>query len=115
VIYGHRKLSSQNIYCPLNSSFFRLNIIIVTLLYPLVVFDFTYGDRINLFDIFIALCGLYLLFGILYTTAMAAKTIESLEKGKEVHFKDYFVSFFLLLFSIIGVWIIQPKVNKFIN
>jgi len=115
VIYGHEKLRSKNIHCPLNSTFFRINIIAVALLYPFVIFDFSYGDSINLFDIFIALCGLYLLFGLLYATAMAAKTIESLAKGKEAHFADYSLSFFLFLFSIVGVWIIQPKVNKLIN
>lgn len=53
-----------------------------------------------------------MLFGILYATAAAAKTIESLEQKRNVPFSDYFLTFILLLFSIIGVWIIQPKVNK---
>lgn len=112
VIFGKQKATTSGVSYPLNSKFFKLNILLIILFYPIVLFDPIAGPEINLLTVLFALSGCYMLFGILYATAAAAKTIESLEQKRNVPFSDYFLTFILLLFSIIGVWIIQPKVNK---
>ena len=44
----------------------------------------------------------------------AAKTIKTVELQKKVTFSDFAGEFFLLWFSPIGIWILQPKINKFV-
>nr|WP_299341191.1 hypothetical protein [Allomuricauda sp.] len=52
------------------------------------------------------------MFGIFYSLYFAAKTIKTAELQREVGFGDFVAEFFLLWFYFIGIWIIQPKVNK---
>jgi len=42
----------------------------------------------------------------------AAKTMKSVELGRMAKFADYAGEFFLIWFSPIGLWILQPKLNK---
>lgn len=42
----------------------------------------------------------------------AAKTMKSLELGRMAKFGDYAGEFFLIWFSPIGVWVLQPRLNK---
>jgi hypothetical protein len=57
---------------------------------------------LHLFSIF---CMFYLLY-------FCSKTIKSIELNREVSFSDYVGEFFLLWFYFIGIWILQPKINK---
>ncbi len=52
------------------------------------------------------------LIAIFYGMAIAAKTIKSIEMGKNARFSDYIGEFFLLWFSLIGYWVLQPRINK---
>lgn len=45
----------------------------------------------------------------------AAKTLKSIEIGRIATFSDYAGEFFLIWFSIIGYWILQPRINKLIE
>jgi len=42
----------------------------------------------------------------------AAKTMKSVELGRMAKFGDYAGEFFMMWFSPIGVWILQPRLNK---
>ena len=42
----------------------------------------------------------------------AAKTMKSVELGRLAHFSDYAGEFFMIWFSIIGFWVLQPRLNK---
>ncbi len=55
---------------------------------------------------------LFSMFCIFYSMYFVAKTIKTAELQKKVGFGDLVGEFFLLWFYIIGIWIIQPKVNK---
>lgn len=57
---------------------------------------------LHLFAIF---CNFYCLYFI-------AKTLKSVELEREARFSDYASEFILLWFSIVGIWIIQPRINK---
>jgi hypothetical protein len=52
---------------------------------------------------------------IIWLIRLAAKTIKTIEIGRNAKFNEYAVEFFLILFPFIGVWIIQPRINKLIN
>jgi glucan phosphoethanolaminetransferase (alkaline phosphatase superfamily) len=47
-----------------------------------------------------------------YGMAIAAKTIKSIEMGRNARFSDYIGEFFLIWFSIIGYWLLQPRINR---
>ena len=49
---------------------------------------------------------------ILVGLRFAAQTLRSVELGRLARFSDYAVEFFLIWFSPIGFWILQPRLNK---
>lgn len=50
-----------------------------------------------------------------YVLWFNAKTIKSIELKRAVSFSDYSEEFFLLWFFPIGIWIIQPRINRMIE
>ncbi|MBX2829277.1 MAG: hypothetical protein KTR22_14015 [Flavobacteriaceae bacterium] len=58
---------------------------------------------------------LFAMFCMFYQLYFVAKTIKTVELQREVTFSDYAGEFFLLWFYMIGIWIIQPKLNKFVS
>ena len=58
--------------------------------------------------------SLYMFFALFQTIVFACKTLTSIELKKEVKFSDYLVNLILILFFIIGVWVLQPKITKLI-
>jgi len=55
------------------------------------------------------------IFCIFYCLYFVAKTFKTVELQREVTFSDFMGEFFLVWFFPIGVWIIQPKINKMIK
>ncbi|MEP1489118.1 MAG: hypothetical protein ABJL44_07545 [Algibacter sp.] len=55
------------------------------------------------------------MFGIFYTMYFVAKTFKTVELQKEVSFGDFAGEFFMLWFYFVGIWIIQPKINKMVE
>ena len=55
------------------------------------------------------LFSMFCIFYCLYFNAKALKTVES---QKPVTFSDFAGEFFLIWFFPIGIWIIQPRINK---
>ena len=58
---------------------------------------------------------LFSMFCIFYTMYFVAKTIKTAELQRATGFSDFAAEFFLLWFYYIGIWFIQPKVNKLYN
>ena len=58
---------------------------------------------------------LFSMFCIFYCLYFVAKTFKTVELQREVTFSDFMAEFFLIWFFPIGVWIIQPKINKIIR
>jgi hypothetical protein len=52
------------------------------------------------------------IFCIFYCIYFVAKTIKTVELQRAVKFKDFVGEFFLVWFFPIGVWILQPTINK---
>lgn len=66
-------------------------------------------ENLILFIIPMHLLSMFCMFYILYFTA---KTIKTVELQRRTKFGDFISEFFLLWFYFIGIWFIQPKVNK---
>jgi hypothetical protein len=52
---------------------------------------------------------------IFYCFYFIAKTIKTVELQREVRFSEFTGEFFLIWFYPIGVWLIQPRINKIIE
>lgn len=58
---------------------------------------------------------LFSMFCIFYCLYFVAKTIKTAELQREVSFSDFLGEFFLAWFHFIGIWILQPRINKLIQ
>ncbi len=58
------------------------------------------------------LLSLFMVFCVFYQYWFIAKTIKSAQLQKEAVFSEYVGEFFLVWFYPIGVWILQPTINK---
>jgi len=58
---------------------------------------------------------LFSMFCIFYCLYFVAKTFKTVELQREVSFSDFAGEFFMIWFFPIGIWIVQPKVNKMIE
>lgn len=58
---------------------------------------------------------LFSMFCILYTLYFVAKTFKTVELQREVKFSDFGGEFFMIWFFPVGIWIVQPKINKMIE
>ena len=55
---------------------------------------------------------LFVMFCVLYAFRFVAKSLALQEEVRFLTFRDYYRAFFLLWFFPIGVWWIQPKINR---
>lgn len=55
---------------------------------------------------------LFSMFCMFHNIYFCAKTLKSIELGREAELNDYIGYFFLFWFNIVGMWIIQPSVNR---
>lgn len=58
---------------------------------------------------------LFSMFCLIYCLYFVAKTIKTVELQRPVSFSDFVGEFFLVWFFPIGVWILQPRINKIIE
>ncbi len=58
---------------------------------------------------------LFSIFCIFYCLYFVAKTLKTVEMQKEVQFSDFVGEFFLIWFYPIGIWVIQPRINKLVQ
>jgi hypothetical protein len=65
--------------------------------------------------IFILPMHLFSMFCIFYSLYFVAKTFKTVELQREVSFSDFAGEFFMIWFLLIGIWIIQPKVNRLVE
>lgn len=88
----------------------RLTLFRVALLYPPV-----YGTVFFIADLPVrAVLPLHLfaIFCLLYCFYFVAKTLATVNKDRQVSFRDYGKYLFLLYFFPIGLWSIQPRINQ---
>jgi len=78
------------------------------------IFSDTSGPNPAIFLLIVPL-HLFSMFCIFYCLYFVAKTIKTVELQREVIFNDFIGEFFLVWFYFIGVWILQPKINKIAN
>ncbi len=60
----------------------------------------------------IFLLHLFSMFCIFHSLYFVAKVFKTVELQREVHFGDFAGEFFMIWFYPVGIWIVQPKINK---
>jgi hypothetical protein len=107
---------------PMNLKLFKANVIIVSaVLFIALLFSAIQGevqqtasDTFDVKDILYTIGGLYFAFAMVQTVIFACKTIAKIEYRREVAFGDYFNNLLLMFFFFVGIWFLQPKINKLI-
>lgn len=97
----------------LNHNFFLLNSFIWFTTY-LIIMILSDGKGME-FTGFAAIPMFYILFAFLHFLSFPVKILKSIEIEKEAKIGDYFGDFFLILFLPIGVWFLQPRINKILE
>jgi hypothetical protein len=67
------------------------------------------------YAVIFVLLHLFSMFCIFYIMYFSAKTIKTVELQRKVEIGDYFSDLFLFGIYIIGIWFIQPRLNKLIS
>jgi amino acid permease len=63
----------------------------------------------------VVLLHLFSMFCTFYSLYFVAKTYKTVELQREVSFSDFAGEFFMICLCPIGIWIVQPKINKMIE
>ena len=96
--------------------FFLIPMVYLVVIFGLMFFGFTALDNgatpRPMFPVIIVPLHLLSMFCFFYCLYFVAKTFKTVELQKEVTFSDFAGEFFLFWFFPIGVWIVQPKINK---
>lgn len=90
--------------------------LVYILMIILFIISLTNGVEPNpLFFILFIPLHLLSMFGIFHSLYYVAKVFKTIELQKEVSFSDFAGEFFMIWFFPIGIWLIQPKINKMVN
>jgi hypothetical protein len=120
-VYGQDRIVELGLK-PMNLKLFKTNVVIVGafffvgLLFSAIQGEVsqTTSDTFELKDILYSIGGLYLVFALVQTIVFVCKTIAKLEFRREVSFGDYFNNLLLMFFFFVGIWFLQPKINRLI-
>jgi hypothetical protein len=119
--YGQERIAALGLK-PMNLKLFKANTVIVGSFFLIMLAFFAiHGDvdpvRSNTFELKDIICipfELYFVFAMGQPVFFACKTITKIEYKREVSFFDCVNNFLLMFFFFIGIWFLQPKVNKLI-
>jgi uncharacterized membrane protein YfcA len=67
---------------------------------------------INSESILFSLIVIFALLSVFYCLYYVSKMLVILEKQREIKFKEHQIEFFLFFIFIIGIWILQPRINQ---
>lgn len=126
VVIGLQKKVPENIKMKVNRFktffFIPLAYFLLITLFMLIAMDgfidnSSESNRILIISIVTIIIPLHLfsMFCMFHTLYFAAKTFKTVELQREVSFSDFAGEFFMIWFYPIGIWIIQPKINKMIE
>lgn len=94
----------------LKTGFFRFSLI-YPVLYSFAAGPFFLNPDASMFAVIIPL-HFFAVFCMFYSLRFVAKSLVLAETGKPASFYDYAGPFFLIWFFPLGVWFIQPRVNR---
>ena len=90
---------------------FVVNYCLLVTLFGILVFLFVDGGQIHLTGA-PALSGFYLLFALIDLMLFPARVLRTLELRRTVPKRECIGEFIMMLFLPIGIWFLQPRINK---
>jgi hypothetical protein len=87
----------------------------VALIYPPVYVLTFFTVVLNVESPFLAVIlpfHLFAMYCLLYDLYFLSKSLRLVENGKRVSFSDYAGAFFLFCFFPVGIWFLQPRINR---
>lgn len=93
-----------------SETMYFINAMNISLFFGLMSFFRPEGIEGNGFLLFLMV--MYVPYAFFQVFSYSAKCLKTIEMNKTVGFRSYIGLFFLFLFLPIGIWIIQPKLNK---
>lgn len=92
---------------------------LVGTLFPLLLFSANSSNfnpvLMGITLILIVFGHLFAMFCMIHTMYFVAKTYKSAVMQREAHIGDYIGEFFGVWFFPVGIWILQPNINKLVN
>ncbi len=73
------------------------------------------SGMVTLIFVLVAFLHMFMIVALFYILSFIAKALLAVELGKDVVFKDFSKEFFLLWLSVIGIWILQPRINVLVK
>lgn len=108
---GLFKYLPQNI--TFNKKLFIVNGVISTISISILVSISNQGSYE--FEGYFKIIGFYLFYAFLSTCLNSVRIIKSIELDKKVKKRECIIDFLLIIFLPLGIWIIQPRVNKIVS
>jgi hypothetical protein len=99
----------------LSSKFFRFGVIysaVYAILFNAVFIEFSNNNTSDFIFYLIVPLHLFAMFCIFYGLYFIATNLVMAEINEVVSFSNYIGTFFLLWFIPVGIWFIQPRINK---
>ena len=97
----------------LSEAFFILNWFIVAVEFFAVAIIYP-GETLT-FTGLPALLFFYALYAAVQSMSFPGKVLRSIEKKREANFGEYIGDFFLIFFLPIGIWFLQPRINRVVE
>jgi hypothetical protein len=97
----------------LKTNLYYFNVLLFFISYLTAIYMFN-GKGFNVKGVY-ALIGFYVFYASLQSFGFAARIIKSKELNRKSKKRESIGYFFLFLFLPIGIWILQPKINKLYN
>jgi hypothetical protein len=115
-IYSIASGLQYNIPSSVKLKFKRFKVIFFLTITLLIIISFVMTLQLNSTNNLglIELIFLFGMFGMFYIFAFTARTYKTCELQRQVGFSDFAGEFMLFWFFPIGIFVIQPKVNKLI-
>ncbi|MBL7691851.1 MAG: hypothetical protein JNM41_09665 [Flavipsychrobacter sp.] len=113
-VYGHRQMMDLGL-SPMKIQLFRFNVLLVGITFLCSFIWSPYiveSGSFQLTDIPIGIFSLYVFYAVIQVVFFVCKILAKNERKSEVTFLDYLTYLIFMGILPVGIWIIQPKVNR---
>jgi hypothetical protein len=115
IAWGNEKIRQLGLE-PMRIEALNFNILTLPLSYfsILIIVSIVPLDNFNFMSVVLAFLLILLSISALKIIIFACKIIKTIELKRDTTFSDYYSMVIMMVFLIIGIWILQPKINKIV-
>jgi len=109
--FGQRLLQTFGLQ-PMNLKLFQANVLLLPILILVSRLPLSSGEPSNMLNLVEMILGLYSAYAAFQVLLFAGKTLAELEYRRQVSFKEYFMNSLQIIVFVLGVWTLQPRINR---